>query len=170
MGFVGPVSHLRCLPKTILLAPLPSLRWRCCPLCTGVAASIALASSPASADVNTLVALGSMPSICWCPCLRHIVSLVMLVLLPLLHPCCRQHRAGFFAGVPLALSLLLRWRLRHHFAGAVAVVVLPLLLHWRCCPRRTHVAASIVWALLPSLHWCCHHWRGASLGGAKTRK
>ena len=84
--------------------------------------------------------------------------IAVVTLLPSLRWCPPPHPTitpGVFAGVPLALLPLLRWRLRHCFAGTVAVIASSPLLHWHCPLSCTRIAASIARALSPLLRWCC---------------
>jgi hypothetical protein len=115
---------------------LPSLRWRTCPCCIGITASIALTSLSSSHWRHRPSHAG------FCP-----------IAMPLATHC--RHRAGVFAGAALASLPASCWRLCRCCAGILASIALAPLpaLRWRCCPHCAGITARIVLASSPSTHW-----------------
>ena len=125
----------------------PLLRWRLCCRFAGFVA---------------LIALTSLPSLCWqlCPCFY------VLVLLSLVHLCCCRHCAGIFTSIVLGLLPSTRWYLCLHCAGIIALDVLVSLLllcwncfplHWCCNPHHAAIFTSVALVSLPLLQWRLHH-------------
>ena len=92
--------------------------------------------SPCYNGVVALVALASLPVLCWRRC-TSISVLVGMVSLPMLRwhicPCCD----GVFTIAVLVSLCLVRWPLHRYFTNCiVALVLLASLpsLHWHCCP------------------------------------
>ncbi len=91
--------HYAGIIALVARAPLPLSCWHCCPCCLCVAASIANWHLPGHKAVETCagVIASIAPSLFLAlrwhrrPLCTGVFALVRLVLLPLSHPCCRQH-------------------------------------------------------------------------------
>ncbi len=96
---------------------------------------------------RNIVALASLPSLCWplCHCWNGAISVIVQVPLLLLCWRCCPHCTGVVAIVALALLSLLRW---------CALALSPTLLRRNCC-RNWNGAVAIAQVSLPLLH--LHH-------------
>ncbi len=134
----------------VAMAPLPLLRWHCCPYCATAVVALALMpllhwwSPRCCGYTGIVVTLASLPH---CSC-AGIAIVVASALLSLLHwhlcPCCSA----------MALFPLLH---RHCCASIViALVPLPLLRWLGPCPCScTGIVAVVAWMSLTPSCWCC---------------